>query len=298
MLILLVAARWLHFAAVFALFGGALAWLIARPAAAGLPDALDRTLRLFAPAAAVATVSGVAWLAGTIAYATGGLASLGDPDRLHVFFLETPFGLPAIVRLGLMAALMVAAMRPMPPRHRLILILLVGGALLVSQAWVGHAVEAGTSPYGLTMIATYAVHILATAAWLGGLPVLILAAAGARHPAGASALDSLLRRYALMASLAVLLIVASGSANTLFHDGGSLAGLRYSTYGAVLLAKLALVSAMLALAALNRFVLTPRLREGRAAALGRFRLSVAFDAGLAVLVLGAAAVLGITPPPQ
>ena len=298
MLTILVAARWLHFAAVFALFGGALAWLVAGPAAAGFPDALARTLRWAGAAATLAALSGVAWLAGTIAYATGGLASLVDPDMLRVFFLDTPFGVPAALRLGLMAALVVVALGPLAPRARLTLVPLFAGALLVSQAWLGHAAEGGASPYGLAMIATYAVHILATAAWLGGLPVLILAAAEARRPVGAAALDRLLRRYSAMATFAVALILASGSANAVFHDGGSLRDFRGTAYGSVLFTKLALVAAMLALAAVNRFALMPRLRTGRTAPLRRFRSSLAVDAGLAAMVLGAAAVLGITPPPQ
>ena len=71
-------------------------------------------------------------------------------------------------------------------------------------------------------------------------------------------------------------------------------------YGYVLGAKAALVASMLALAYYNRFIALPRLRLGPASARQSIRLqtSVAFELGLGLCVLAAAALLGVTPPPQ
>ena len=57
---------------------------------------------------------------------------------------------------------------------------------------------------------------------------------------------------------------------------------------------------MLALAWYNRFVALPRLRLGPASGSQSARLhaSVALELALGIFVLGAAAVLGVTPPPQ
>ena len=60
--------------------------------------------------------------------------------------------------------------------------------------------------------------------------------------------------------IAVTLVVLSGITNAGFRSGGSLAKLLDSDYGDLLLKKIAIVAAMLALAYLNRFVLVPRLR--------------------------------------
>jgi putative copper resistance protein D len=75
-------------------------------------------------------------------------------------------------------------------------------------------------------------------------------------------------------------------------------------YAAVLFLKLGLFAAMLALAALNRFVLTPRLRlrsmhPGQTnATLRRLRWSVGLETALAALVIAAVAVLGVLEPPN
>ena len=58
---------------------------------------------------------------------------------------------------------------------------------------------------------------------------------------------------------------------------------------------------MLALAYFNRFIAMPRLHAASLKGIMqiiKFRYSVTFEVLLGILVLGAAAVLGITPPPQ
>jgi copper resistance protein D len=99
----------------------------------------------------------------------------------------------------------------------------------------------------------------------------------------------------------VTLVVASGVANAGFRVEGSFGKLFDSDYGDVLLKKIAIVAAMLALAYLNCFVLVPRLRAAPVkgtAQITRFRHSLAVDVVLRVLVLGASAILGITMPPM
>jgi copper resistance protein D len=82
---------------------------------------------------------------------------------------------------------------------------------------------------------------------------------------------------------------------------GSFGKLFDSGYGDVLLKKLAVVAAMLAVAYFNRFIATPRLRAASSKEMRQItwlRYSVAFDVVLGALVLGASAILGITMPPQ
>jgi copper resistance protein D len=102
-----------------------------------------------------------------------------------------------------------------------------------------------------------------------------------------------------MGMIAVTLIILSGTANAAFHIAG--AKLFHSIYGEVLLIKLGLVAAMLALAYFNRFVAMPWLSAAPAkqiAQLAKLRLSIGFELALGVIIIGVAAVLGITPPPQ
>jgi putative copper resistance protein D len=183
-------------------------------------------------------------------------------------------------------------------------LLLVGAALLISQAWLGHAAEGGAGLYGALMIAAYSVHLLAAGAWVGGLPPLLFALVEQRHFSPQEARDwtlDILSRYSLMAMVAVTLIVISGVTNAGFRVAGSFDKLFYTGYGDVLCTKICVVAVMLALACFNRFIAMPRLRAAALKGMVQIislRKSVAFELALGVLVLGVAAVLGITPPPQ
>ena len=151
------------------------------------------------------------------------------------------------------------------------------------------------------MVAIYALHVLAGAAWLGGLPPLLVWITGLRrHAAPSSACVSLLSRYSLMATIAVSLVLASGVANAAYRVRGHFGVFLHTGYGDVLAAKVALVGLMLGFAAYNRLVAMPRLHEpgeGGAAAIRLIAASIACEIVLGVSVLLAAAVLGITPPP-
>jgi putative copper resistance protein D len=182
--------------------------------------------------------------------------------------------------------------------------MMIAALLLISQAWLGHAAEGGAGVYGGLMIAVYSIHILAAAAWVGGLPPLVFALAELRHskPDDVAARTlAVLSRYSLMAMVAVSLIVGSGIANAAFRVGGDFDKLFGTAYGAVFAVKLLVVALMLALAYFNRFIAMPRLRIAATTGprqIARLRASVGVELGLGVLVLGVAAVLGMTPPPQ
>jgi putative copper resistance protein D len=300
----LVVSRWIHFASVFALFGASFFWFYIGPRAAQLlPRSFRKTILLLRIAAPLAALSGVAWLAGIIANMTGGFGSVVNPATLQLFFFQTQFGPVAIVRLALFAALVVIALLPRHDRTWLAAILVTAALLLLSQAWFGHAAEGGASPFGALMIAVYYLHMLAAAAWVGGLAPLLFALLEQRglDPDQTRRVSlNILSRYSLMGMVAVPLIIMTGMANTAFH-AVSLSKLLHSTYGDVLLIKLSLVAGMLALAYVNRFVAMPRLRTvplTETAEIFRLRRRVGFELILGVLVIGIAAVLGITPPPQ
>jgi putative copper resistance protein D len=251
--------------------------------------------------APLVALSGVAWLAEILANMADGFASLADPATLHLFFFGTPFGPVAIARIVLLAALLVIAFLPLSTRVLFLCFVVVATALLVTQAWLGHAAEGGATAYGAQMIAVYIVHVLASAAWVGGLVPLLFALGESRQGDDPKARAfAVLSRFSLMATVAVTLIILSGIANAAFRVAGSFDKLFWTGYGAVLLAKVCAVALMLALAYFNRFIAMPRLRvssrdEGQ---FGGLRASIAVELALGVVVLGVAAILGITAPPQ
>ena len=96
----------------------------------------------------------------------------------------------------------------------------------------------------------------------------------------------------------------TGLANSWFLVGPErLEGLGTNLYGQLLIAKLVLFVLMLALAADNRYRLTPSLglklqgAEDPVAALQRLRRSIAVEAALGAAILGLVAVMGTLPPP-
>jgi putative copper resistance protein D len=296
---MIVLARWIHFGAVFVLFGSALFWTCVGNGRR-LPGARGATVLLLRVAASLAALSGLAWLAGIVASMTNGLASVFDSEMLGLFFTQTEFGPVSILRLGLLAGAVLVAVSPSTKSWFFAAFGLIGALLLIDQAWLGHAAEGGAGLYGATMIAVYAVHVLAAGAWVGGLPPLLFALA---EPGPRSADDArinalaILSPYSAMAMVAVGLIVVSGAANAGFRVGFDFDRLLDTDYGVVLALKAAVVAAMLALACFNRFVAMPRLREG-SASLARLRASVAVELALGLAVLAVAAVLGVTPPPR
>jgi putative copper resistance protein D len=312
LILFLVVARWIHFVAMFLLFGIPVFWLWEGASCdpKDLPQTFGRGVILLRAATAFAIVSGVVWLAGILATIGGGFDDLGDLQTWRLFFFNTQFGGVSALRLALLVLLAVIVFIPSKHRARPLPLIVISGLLLVSQAWLGHAAEGGAGLYGDAMILTYGAHVLAGSAWVGGLAPLVLALSELRssrpYDAAARALR-MLSRYSLMGMGAVTLIVASGIANAAFRVGGDFDRLVMTTYGAVLGAKLFMVAVMLGLAYFNRFVAMPRLRDFTAhngpAAKGMplaagLCVSIAAEWGVGLLVLGIAALLGITPPPQ
>ncbi len=304
----LVIARWIHFASVFVLFGSSFFWLYegaerSSAGPGGLPRAVRATTILLCIAAPIAAISGVAWLACILINMARDFHSVVDREDLRLFFFETPFGTVSIVRLALLTSGVAIAFLPLRGRRRFAALVPVGALLLITQAWFGHSAE-GVGLYRASMITVYGIHALAAGAWVGALPALLFALVEQRRFSPHEARDRTLdvcSRFSVMAMIAVTLVVASGIANAGFRVDGSFGKLFGSAYGDVLLKKLAVVAAMLAVAYFNRYVATPRLRAASSKGVRQItwlRYSVALDVVLGALVLGASAILGITMPPQ
>jgi copper resistance protein D len=304
----LVIARWIHFACVFAIFGSSLFWLYeGKERLSAGPDGLPKTLRgtniLLRIVAPVAAISGVAWLALVLINMTHYFGSAVDPEDLELFFFETPFGTVSIIRLALLAIGVVIAFLPWQGRWRFVALILISASLLITQAWFGHSAD-GKGLYRASMIGVYAIHTIAAAAWAGGLPALLFALVEQRRfgpPQARECTLDICSRFSLMAMTAVTFVVLSGVANAGLRVEGSFLKLFDSDYGDVLLKKLAVVAAMLAVAFSNRFIAMPRLRAASSkgtAQITWLRYSVAFDVVLGALVLGASAILGIIMPPM
>jgi putative copper resistance protein D len=167
---------------------------------------------------------------------------------------------------------------------------LLAGAHVALLALMGHASAVG-GLRGLGEVVVDAIHLVAAGAWLGTLPALSATLASTRSR---DAIARVTRRYSQVGCVAATAVLASGIVNAGLRNVGPVE-LVTTDYGRLLLVKLAFVAAMLALAATNRFVLTPRLRSGDA--LAALRRNAWLEIVLGILVVGVVGALGITAPP-
>ncbi|MFC4692277.1 copper resistance protein CopC [Geodermatophilus arenarius] len=203
--------------------------------------------------AGLATVAGAAVLTFLLQgpYAGGvGLGSLLDPALLSTTG-SSAYGLTTLGRGALallLAALLVPLWRraaaPQPPET--VGVAVLGAGVVLTTAAVGHPV-AGSVPVLATAVT--AVHVAAMALWLGGLAALL---AGLVRPGvEAGELAAALPRWSRIASGSVAALVVTGVVQSV-REVGSPAALVSTTYGWILLAKLALVLLLLAAAGVSR----------------------------------------------
>ncbi|HET6626422.1 MAG TPA: copper resistance protein CopC [Nocardioidaceae bacterium] len=160
-------------------------------------------------------------------------------------------------------------------------------ATTVTFSGTGHAVASGR----IWDRAVDTVHVLAAGTWVGGL-VLVALLLPARERGGpeapGSVLDAAVARFSRLALGAILVLVATGTLNTLLHLT-EVADLWRTRYGAVLLVKLVLVGAALGAAAVSRRSVHRDRSPWR---------SVRVEAVATSVVLAVTAVLAGTAPPS
>ncbi|MFC9926632.1 copper resistance protein CopC [Streptomyces sp. NPDC127190] len=158
-------------------------------------------------------------------------------------------------------------------------------ALPLALTWTaaGHA-AAGIQVVPAITVAT--VHLLAMAAWLGGLAALL------RILPSASDARTTVTRFSRLALASVAVLAVTGVYQS-WRGLGSWQALTETSYGRTLLAKLAAVAALLLAAACSR-TWTSRLSTG--AALPQLRRSVLAEAAVALVVMALTTLLTATAP--
>jgi putative copper resistance protein D len=298
---LIILSRFVHFAAVSLLFGGALFRLCIQPHKPHRDDPLPRVIEV--TAVVVTLVSGLSWFIGVGASMAGDWFAILEPDIMAALFVETRFGRLWIGRLALLAAIIapVLAWR----RHtwtREVAMLVLSGALTASLAGVGHG-SVGAGWVGPTHLVADMTHLLCAATWLGGLVylgVVLRRALIGGEAASIDAVRTLLPRFSRVGYVAVALLLISGSFNAivLLARPDALIG---TAYGQVLLLKIGLVAAMVATAIGNRVWLSPRILDASTPDAGHGSIavlcrSVTVEQGVGLVVLATTAVLGTIHP--
>lgn len=302
---LVIAARFALYGDLFLLFGVPLFGLY------GLRGEERRHARLmpFRPLAGTLAIAGIAlsaigFVAMAAAMAGTGLLQV-EPGTLTMLLAQTSVGTAFLVRTAALAVCLFASLLlPRHPAAALGTISIAAGVGLSSLAWSGHgaATEGGV---GTVHLGADILHLLAAGAWVGALFSLLFLAARASSKDDAVTIRTLHRAldgFAGFGTVIVGLIVVTGLANGLFlvgtdHIVSAAAGM----WGQLMLAKIVLFFGMLAMAAANRFRLTPGLERAiehrdYAQALSILRRSLALETTMAVMILGLVAWLGTLEP--
>ena len=247
--------------------------------------------------AIVALLSALSLLLATAANMAGSAAAL-DPDTIGTVLFGTSFGRAWCWHLAF-AVLAIGVCLAPKACWRMPATLVLSFLLLVSLAWVGHAVE-GQGPVRFVHQINQMVHLLAAGLWLGGLVPLAWLLGRARSPSGAawtSVVRDVVPRFSQMGYAAVALLAATGAINTLTLVG-SFEALVSTPYGRLLSLKIVLFSMMVILALINRLRLLPRLRREPqpSAPITALAYSVLLEQALGFAVLAVVSVLGTWPP--
>lgn len=298
---ILGAARFLQFASALVLFGSASFMLYAynRQFAAATP--CPRWPRgMLVAASALGAASTFAWLLAEAALLTGSWHSWA------LVASQARFGLVASARTGILVSSLLVAATMRSGTTLWISEAVLGAMAVASFAWTGHGTM-GAGIARVTHLAADILHLLAAGVWIGALlPLAILSvqSLNAAEAGRARLLAQGLVRFSAVGPLAVSLLILSGLVNTRSVLGQApWQALTRTAYGLVLLAKIGLLLLMLALAAVNRFRLTPALNariqnaQPARSTLERLRMSLVSETVFGLLVLIAVSVLGMLEPP-
>lgn len=267
-----VAMRWIGLVGATLIAAAASFFLlVARPAG----DFMDEPRRSRAADMSVAQATSLMLLgAPLVLFSVGGAALLladrlgGGLDSLDTILLNTRGGQLWLSQIGIAFAFQLLALPLMltpafrrSGQGRVIFVPALIGALglLMTYSLASHANASGGQFWS---VASDFVHLVATAAWLGGLLQLPLVFWWTQHrledPDRLLYRANVLDRYSWLAVVSVALLIGTGTFNG-FVELPTFQSLYETTYGRVLIVKLALILPLLGVAALNARLIKPNL---------------------------------------
>ena len=311
----LPAATYIHHIAMATTVGAAIMAAVAVPHRSGPPRRQDRkssaehplytrTLQIAMTASVVWTVAALAVLVLTFS-SLAGLPVSADPGFSEGFFdyaLNIAAGqawLAVTLIAGVSATLLAAVRQPAAVGF----LGAFGLCAIVPMAMMGHSSSGDDHTAAVNSLG---LHLLGVLIWVGGLVVLALLAPEIARTArtittgdqgGTGILGILLRRYSVLAGLALVTVAASGVINADLRISG-IDDVFGTDYGLLLAAKTAATLILAAIGFAHRTWLIPRLSTPTlfSAAKVLWQL-ILVEIAIMTAVIGISAVLGRTPPP-
>jgi len=293
-------ARWLEYVALLTILGalGFRHGVLPPLASRGVPttDASDRAAR-FAQATLLLYVIAVAVRLQNESGAVYGEQSALDPRNLRSILTGTVWGVGWL--LGLIGALLLFVARLIGRRSGAIAtpIELTGAlGMSLSPALSGHA---SAADHFVLSVTADTVHVAAASVWLGGLLMVVLAGIpsmkrlsdGNPH----AAVSALVSSFHPIALFCAPIVVVAGTCSSWLRLG-SIPALTNTEYGKMLLIKLGLFAAVVAVATYN--ALRARRRLGNEAGTRHLRRTAILEIVIAAMVIWQTTALVTTPVPS
>ncbi|SFO53526.1 putative copper resistance protein D [Bradyrhizobium sp. Ghvi] len=299
----LIAARAVHFAATAMtvgsiIFGVFIAKPVLRHHIAAAISFRRRTRPTIWASLVLAAISGAFWLLLEAASMSGmPLEKAVTADVLSTVVGETQFGEVTTIRAGFVICLAACLVYDRAVTTQWLgLAAAVGFAC--SLAWTGHA-GSTIGVEGYLHLAADALHVVAAAAWIGGLASLIAFLTTTQIHDDTSLARDAVGGFSTLGVVSVGVVLLTGVVNAAILVG-SLHALVATEYGRVLTLKIGSFAAMLAYAAINRLRLTPQLafigQEQSSVALRRLIRNSAIETALGLGILVMVGVLGTLHP--
>jgi putative copper export protein/mono/diheme cytochrome c family protein len=309
--------RFIHLASGALLFGSlAFYFLVSRPAlrSAGGEESTEfavfdrRQLSLARWMLLAVFVSGLLafWLQ-IVSVSGASLIKALNPVIIAEVLVGTRYGLVWLVRMILMLLLAAALYHreEKPIVHARALALGLAAALVTAPVFAGHA-AAGEGVWLFAQLLMDGLHLLAASLWLGGLAafVLFLVWLGSINHAWREATFRVTtRRFSVLGFVSVMVLMATGAFNA-WTLVGAIPPLVGTTYGRLLLTKLAVLLPLILIAAVNLLKLKPRIlalgMERSTASLRdllvRLKRNVTQEAILGACTLLIVGAMSVTPP--
>jgi len=265
--------RWLGLIATVALAGGLFfVLLVGRPAAQFLDDERAEIAEgsLAQTVAVVVVISAAVVILATIGQAQWFADGVGRLNELNDILLDTRLGQLWVARVALTLAMLLMflpaigseAYRTGRAAGLIWLPASIGGLGLIMTYVLGSHSAVGGGQFW--RIASDFVHFVSTAAWLGALVQLPIvfwwAHQRLERPPQVLYLANVMDRFSWLAVVSVTIMLGTGVFNS-FVQLPTFEALYETTYGRILLVKLALIVPLLAVAAINARFLKPALVE-------------------------------------
>jgi putative copper resistance protein D len=230
----------------------------------------------------------IALVVTQVAYVLTNGVILAQSADLTIFEIAgANFAIAGII--AALSALTIAILARTERGERPLALLLPAALILAGGVMTSHAVARIEDRVLLIILAT--LHQGATAAWIGGLPYLLISLKNTSEGATAQALT---RRFSRLAMFSVVTLASAGLAMSYFYVG-SWAAVPGTSYGAMVASKVAMLGFLLVLGALN-YKIVHAVRNNSQSSLASLRRFGEVEIGIGLTVILAAASLTSQPP--